>query len=461
MNKSIVGIDLGTSSVKVLQRYANGTMIKAKAKYDNISPASWWKAICEALAKIRLQDISAIGLTSQVGTYIVNDTDVIAWNGGVGTEELEQIKHTYSVDTFMREISMPHPSIISYPIPRIKYITSHYVDVKRICMPKDFICEKLTGNYVTDPYSWRGLAHLEKKDYSEFFLNELGIDRKMLPQILDVTNVAGYTRRVQLGGRFLRSGIPVYVGLNDYYAGLLGMGIYQTGDMFDVTGTSEHIGILEKSIDIDTKLVSGPYLRENVHYGVTASSGASLTLGLKQMNFDRLDMDVIRKNNPPIFLPYLNGERAPIWDADARGLFFGINKGCTKEDMAYAAMEGVVFSLYHIYETMGCPKAEQIKVAGGAAVYNTLNQLKADMFGIPVAVLEENDTSALGAVLTAAIGAGWYDSMEAAIAAACKVKEVIFPSYEYKEWMNKRYNIYKELYPAVKMQYQMLKEINT
>ena len=105
---------------------------------------------------------------------------------------------------------------------------------------------------------------------------------------------------------------------------------------------------------------------------------------------------------------------------------------------------------------MGVPQT-----AGGAAVYNSLNQLKADMFGIPVAVLEENDTSALGAILSAAIGAGWYDSIESAAIDACKVKEVIYPSFEYKEWLNKRYNIYKELYPAVKMQYQKLKEINS
>ena len=171
MNKSILGIDLGTSSVKVLQRYSNGTTIKAKAKYDDISPQSWWNAICKALAKIRLQDVSAIGLTSQVGTYIVNGQDVISWNAGTGAEELSLVKSRYSQDIFLREISMPHPEIVSYPIPRLTYIKNHFSSIERVCMPKDFICEMLTGNFVTDPYSWRGLANLEKKDYSDFFLN--------------------------------------------------------------------------------------------------------------------------------------------------------------------------------------------------------------------------------------------------------------------------------------------------
>ncbi len=461
MNKSILGIDLGTSSVKVLQRYSNGTTIKAKAKYDDISPQSWWNAICKALAKIRLQDVSAIGLTSQVGTYIVNGQDVISWNAGTGAEELSLVKSRYSQDIFLREISMPHPEIVSYPIPRLTYIKNHFSSIERVCMPKDFICEMLTGNFVTDPYSWRGLANLEKKDYSDFFLNEIGIDRSKLPRMVDVHNIAGYTKRIQLGGRYLKSGIPVYVGLNDYYAGLLGMGIIQPGDMFDISGTSEHVGIIEESMRIDTKMVSGPYLKHQVHYGVTASSGASLNTGLSLAAFDKIEIEEMRTKNPPIFLPYLNGERAPIWDMDARGVFFGINKGCKKEELAYSVMEGVVFSLYHIYESMGMPKADKIKVAGGAAVYRSLNRLKAEMFGLPVAVLEENDTSAVGAILAAAVGSGWYDSFEAAVKDVSVIKEVIEPTGEYKQWLEQRYAIYKNLYPTLKMEFKKLKEIDS
>ncbi len=461
MNKSVLGIDLGTSSVKVLQRYSNGTIIKARAKYDEISPAAWWKAICNAMSKLRLQDVAAISLSSQVGTYIINGKDVIGWNSGIGAEELNRIKREYSTDVFLREISMPHPNIASYPIPRLKYIKEHYEYVQKVCMPKDFICEQLTGNYVTDPYSWRGLANLEHKDYSSYFLQVLGIDRKALPTMLDYTDLAGYTRRINLSGRFLPAGIPVYVGLNDYFAGLFGMGIEHVGDMFDVSGTSEHLGIIENCVNTATEMVSGPYLKGNVHYGVTASSGASLNYGLQLYKCDKLDLDKVSKHNPPIFLPYLNGERAPIWDADARGMFFGISVGCTKEDMFYAVFEGVVFSLYHIYESMGKPAANRIKVAGGAAVFPILNQLKAEIFGLPVAVLEENDTSALGAAMVAALGTGWYGSDSEAIADICKIKEVVNPTGAYKEWLEKRFAIYKELYPAVKVQYEKLKEIRT
>ncbi len=461
MNKSVIGIDLGTSSVKILQLFQDKTKSISRASYKEISQEGWWGAICRALAKLELETVEAISLSSQVGTYIVNDSEVISWNSGIGKEEVFEIKKKYESEIFLKEISMMHPSIVSYPIPRLKYIKKHFKNIESICQPKDFICEKLTGKRVTDQYSWRGLANLDTKCYSTFFLNDLGIDENVLPEMKDYTSFAGVTKELLLGeGRILKAGIPVYVGLNDYYASLLGMGIRNTGDLFDISGTSEHLGVIENKVKTDTALVSGPYLYENVHYGVTASSGASVKFGLRLLSDKEIEMDKIRKNQPPIFLPYLNGERAPIWDADAKGVYFGICENCTQEELAYAAMEGVVFSLYHIYESMGCPEVKNMTISGGAAVFPVLNQLKAEMFGIPTQTLEENETSALGASIVAALGAGWYKTLEEATKDLCKIKEIFYPTGGHIEWMQKRYSIYKELYPAVKLQYEKLKELN-
>ena len=461
MNKSVIGIDLGTSSVKILQLFQDKTKSISRASYKEISQEGWWGAICRALAKLELETVEAISLSSQVGTYIVNDSEVISWNSGIGKEEVSEIKKKYESEIFLKEISMMHPSIVSYPIPRLKYIKKHFKNIESICQPKDFICEKLTGKRVTDQYSWRGLANLDTKCYSTFFLNDLGIDENVLPEMKDYTSFAGVTKELLLGeGRILKAGIPVYVGLNDYYASLLGMGIRNTGDLFDISGTSEHLGVIENKVKTDTALVSGPYLYENVHYGVTASSGASVKFGLRLLSDKEIEMYKIRKNQPPIFLPYLNGERAPIWDADAKGVYFGICENCTQEELAYAAMEGVVFSLYHIYESMGCPEVKNMTISGGAAVFPVLNQLKAEMFGIPTQTLEENETSALGASIVAALGAGWYKTLEEATKDLCKIKEIFYPTGGHIEWMQKRYSIYKELYPAVKLQYEKLKELN-
>ena len=282
MNKSVIGIDLGTSSVKILQLFRDGTKAISRASYKEISQEGWWNAIRRALAKLELDSVEAISLSSQVGTYIVNDSEVISWNSGIGKEEVSEIKKKYEPEIFLKEISMVHPNIVSYPIPRLKYIKEHFKNIESICQPKDFICEQLTGKRVTDQYSWRGLANLDTKCYSAFFLKELGIDESVLPEMKEYTSFAGMTKELLLGeGRTLKAGIPVYVGLNDYYASLLGMGIRNTGDLFDISGTSEHLGVIENEVKTDTELVSGPYLYENVHYGVTASSGASIKFGLR------------------------------------------------------------------------------------------------------------------------------------------------------------------------------------
>ena len=131
---------------------------------------------------------------------------------------------------------MPHPDIISYPLPRLKYIREHFKEIQKICQPKEYILEKLTGKWVTDAYSWRGLVNLQTRNYSAYFLRELSLEEKILPPVKRFDEIVGYTKELSFENNLLPAGIPVYVGLNDYYAGLLGMGIGETGQMFDVTG---------------------------------------------------------------------------------------------------------------------------------------------------------------------------------------------------------------------------------
>lgn len=459
MNENVIGIDLGTSSVKLLQKWKDGRINKTKVFYEETSPEGWWNAVCKGLEQLELKQTKAISLSSQVGTYIINDVDVISWSSEIGAKEVRKLRRDYPQELFVREISMPHPEIASYPIPRLHYLKEHCETLQSVCQPKDYLCERLTGNRVTDPYSWRGLANLQEQNYSSFFLRELGINEKILPAIKGPVEQAGVTKEGILEEGKLPAGIPVYVGLNDYYASLLGMGIGCEGEAFDISGTSEHLGVIQKSAKPDTALVSGPYLYGNVHYGVTASSGASVELGRRLLKEEIIALEKIREGKPPVFLPYLQGERAPIWDSDAKGVYFGIRDGCTETELAYAAFEGVVFSLYHIYETMGCPKLTSMKISGGAAALNILNRMKAEMFGIPVEIMEENDTSALGAAMIAATGAGWYQTLEQAMKESCRVKEIVRPTGIHGEWMKKRYEIYQTLYPALKQQYQSWKEL--
>ena len=127
--------------------------------------------------------------------------------------------------------------------------------------------------------------------------------------------------------------------------------------------------------------------------------------------------------------------------------------------MIYAVMEGVVFSLYHIYETMGKPDVDSITISGGAAEIDYLNILKAEIFGRKVLVVKESDVSALGACMVAAVGAGVYESYEQITSEWVQIEKIWEPKETCKEWFYKRYEIYKELYMKLKPLYEQWKKM--
>ena len=455
--KSTLGIDLGTSSVKLLVRHADGRIEKAREPYEAKNPAGWLAALVRACRKIDLTCVDAVALSAQVGTYVVNEQDVISWSDAAGLSELHEIKARYAQETFIREITMPHPDIVSYPLPRLAYMKKAYPVLESVCMPKELLIRYLTGSMVSDIYSWRGLANLDTGKYSRYFLDELGIDERILPPLCLPTDLAGTVTCEAAQQTGLREGVSVYAGCNDYFAALLGTGIHQVGDLFDITGTSEHIGGITSSMLSYAPPVSGRYFVDYVRYGVTGSSGASLDYAARLWQ-GKVDIKACREKKPPLFLPYLNGERCPVCDPDAKGVFFGISGGCDAELMAYSIMEGVSFSLKQILQTLGVT-GERIIVTGGAAQSDQLNQLKADILGITVAALDEPDASALGAAMLAGIGAGAFADLKEAIDACVGSVRVFTPDAAYDD--GGRYEMYKQMYPLLKDQFRKWKEINS
>ncbi len=453
-----VGIDLGTSSVKVLKRYADGRTEKVREPYAGSLPGGWRDAVLRALCRIGLQGTAGIGLASQVGTYVVDGAHIIGWNSPAGSEEIDGILALCDGDTWDDEICMRHPHLVSYPLPRLAYIKKHWPGAREVCQPKDWLLRELTGTYVSDPYSWRGLCRLPEGRYSRKLMELADVDPALLPPIVAPDAAAGRTRRIAFDGGEIPAGIPVYTGLNDFFASLLGMGMAE-GELFDITGTSEHLGVIEANYRPDDRMVNGPWLRGFAHYGVTACSGPSLQF------CGRLDgaayrcpdieaaaklLDEMAAKKPPVFLPYLNGERAPIWNADARGVFFGLSADCGTRELAYAAMEGVCFSIAHVHEALGSPSGTALKLSGGASENPLMNLLKAEMFDLPATNLSEPDTTALGAAMVAMVGDGRYAGYAEAARAECRAAGSVAPVGRWREWLEARYGVYKCLYPALR-----------
>lgn len=451
MIAGILGVDLGTSSVKLLYGTPAGKRVLAREPYAAADRALWWQAFCRAARSIDLGGIRAVGLSSQVGTYLADDHPPIPWDAPFGAAELDEVLSRVSADVFLREIGMRHPRLISFPLPRLLAIKRRYPEVRRICMPKDFLCQMLTGNLVSDPYSWRGLAALSENSYSAALLRTFDLDEALLPPLCAPWHAAGTVTEHAAHETGIPAGTPVFVGCNDFFSALVGMGVCEQGDLFDVTGTSEHLGVLRTELPAHNDgMICGRYFFGNAHYGVTAASGRALRLAAQLANGEDTQIAPYLAHGAPLFLPYLSGERAPIFDPDARGVYFGIDAETGRAELAYAAEEGVVFGIYHIYLSMGSPAAGRMIVSGGAARNARLGALKAALFGVPVVVSSEEEASAFGAVLHAAAGLGLYPDLRAAMAANCRTAETILPSPVLAKKLSARFSRWLELYPTVK-----------
>ncbi len=456
---TLLGIDLGTSSIKILLIDGSDTY-KAGSKYESCDPNGWYEALCSSMKSFPqelVKKVSAVGLSSQVGTYICGD-QILSWQSGAGIEEVKELIDSYDPEFFVKEIGMRHPKIASYPIPRMTWLSRNGYAGKDICQPKDLICRMLTGNLCTDLWSWRGLANPMTHEYSRYFIEKCGFTVENLPKLLDPQDLAGNVTVKAFRETGIPAGTPVFLGCNDYYAALCGMNVVTPGTLFDLTGTSEHVGLISDHDLITNDLVSGPYFDAFVTYGVTASSGASTDLAIREFGLDGLDPYMAMNKKLPIFLPYVNGERAPIWDPLAKGVFFGIGADTTRRELAYAVVEGVAFSLYHIYGNIP-GKGERMYCAGGAASDKMLCTIKASLFGVPVISLEQKDASALGAAIWAGVGSGVYKDRKSAAASMIKERFTVYPDEKLGECLKKRFEIYRGLYPSLQKSFSEYNKI--
>ena len=462
MGDSFLGIDIGTSSVKALARGSCGEeSVRVTYSPDLPRPEGWMAAIREAVARLRghLDDLAAIGLAGQTNTYVLwspdrpdGDLPVIPWSAGSGSGELAEILRLPAA-FFVEHISMPHPAMVSYPAPRILWMQRalgrEWTAATRVLQPKDWVYQKLTDLVASDPYTWRGLAHLGDASFHGTLLDRIGVEAARLPCLQAPWAAPGRLTPRAAAELGIPAGVPVFLGCNDFFASLAGMGALAPGDWFDVAGSSEHVGRIEtrSPLEVTTPLVYGPGLTHNVHYGVTAASGVSLEWGLARFAADAQPAD---EAAAPLFLPHLQGERAPHFDPDARGVFFGIHRDHGPADLLYAVCEGVAFGLLQIAAIIDDAARAPVRTSLDGPLSKPATQLKADAFGRPFVVVGQKACAALGAAMIAALGSGRFSSLGEAARAWVGVERVVEPRPERAPLLDRRYRVYASLYPALK-----------
>lgn len=501
-----LGIDIGTLGTKVLVVDSIGTVVaEHTSEYDLSQPQNgwaeqdpqlWWNATIEGikavLPKVNLQEVKGIGFSGQMHGLVMLDKNgdvirpAILWCDTRTGKECEQITRLVGKERLI-EITA-NPALSGFTASKIMWVKNNepqnYEKCCKILLPKDYIRYKLCDVFATEVSDASGMQLLDiaNRCWSDEVLQKLDIDKNLLAPVYESVEVTGYVTETASRLTGLCKGIPVVGGGGDNAAAAVGTGVVSDGKAFTTIGTSGVVFAHTSKMKIDkggrvhTFCCAVP--RQWHVMGVTQAAGLSLKwyrdnfCGEEISKAEKFGIDpyvlmdkeaesVNIGSDKLIYLPYLNGERTPHLDNNARGVFAGLAVMHGKKHMIRAVMEGVTYSLRDCVEVlkgMNVPLAD-MAVCGGGSKSPLWRQMLADVFDLKVKTLTSNQGAALGAAILAMVGTGEYKTVEQACAAIIKEKDVHRPVAENLAQYEKTYEIFSQLYPALKDSFKKLAQL--
>jgi sugar (pentulose or hexulose) kinase len=439
----VIGVDLGTSACKALAFTATGRRVAAaRAPYatrivgdqSTQRPADWLGAVRDCLGAVARQltddRVAGIGLSGQIGTHLLTDAavcplgDAVTWQDGRSGAYVARVQAGLGGDWLARELDTWLPPSGVWPLPRLAWFEAEYpgqVERARYLLgAKDYVIWWLTGRVVSDPSSWRGLARSDGTVVTAA-LARLGLP-DLAPPLAGPSAVAGGLGPEAAAATGLARGTPVVVGLSDLNAALIGIGAMATGTMFDVGGTSEHLGGITGQAAGGDRVATVPLPAVDTSryavYGVTSNAGSVITWLRQLLSLDGDALFAAAGQSQPgarglLCVPYLHGERAPLWDARARGGFVGLTSGHAAGDFARAALEGIACNLRAIRALLPATLDGPVRTTGGTAGNPAWNLIKASVLNTPLVQPREPEAASLGAAILAAAGTGLTADVEA------------------------------------------------
>jgi xylulokinase len=459
MMMKLLGIDLGTSSLKVLLTDECGNILsRASAAYPlhtpqpgwvEQSPQDWWQAAVSAVRQVifdgqAISSVDAIGLSGQMhGTVLLDGSGRCLYPAVIWPDQRSPSQVSEIIDQVGRmrwiEIagSLPATGFQAVTLrwfQQNKHDVWHQVD--KVLLPKDYLRWRMCADFTTDPSdaAGTGLMDVGKRCWSPVLLDQLQVGHDLLPDIKPSQEIAGRLIPRAAKELGLPAGIPVVVGAADTAASLLGAGIAAGDDLLLTISTGGQLLTVCNAFQIDplgrlhtfcSAFEPGDHTSGWYLMGATLSAGQSLRW-LRE-NIFRLDKSegydqmitwaeqAAVGAGGLIFSPYLLGERSPNTDQNARGSFVGLSIQHGRPELVRAVLEGVVFSLFEKYLSLveNGFQAGRILLAGGGARSATWSQIVADVFGLPVHRVGIMEQSAYGAALLAGAGIGLFNLAQA------------------------------------------------
>ena len=487
----ILCLDIGTSACKgalvdpagffVAQcRREYALMLDAVSGRAEQDPFVLWAAVRDVIASLAdrpefRERIAAISLTAQMCTHLLLDSDdrpltpFLSWADRRAEPTSREMGEAFSENERAAEFGARLSLGPSWPIPRLKWWRDHQpalLDRARLLIqPKEWIIWNLTGLWLSDLSSLRGLRHQSSGAVSERFAQWAGFDPALAPSVADPAAVVGSLDDRLVSEWSLPKTTPVILGWNDFASALLGAtGLPDRTVGFDITGTSEHLGFASASGEgLSPCLLQEIPLSDRcrLRYGVTSSSGRTLDWYWSRLRHRRTDGDGLRElenevaRTPAgaeelIFLPCIDGERAPWPDPAARGCFFGIRPDHTEAHFSRAVLEGVAFTLASIYRRLGRARPlDEFRVVGGGSALASWNQIKADILGVPFTTLDASEAGCLGAAILGAKALGWSRSVAEAAQAMIRPQRTFIPNRAGASLYARQHDRFERLYVAL------------
>ena len=457
---NLLGIDLGTSSVKVLVTDDKGSILsRGSADYPMLTPKpgwaeqdphDWWQAAIlatrEAVSGLKDEPrLSAIGFSGQMhGTVLLGSRDqllqpAIIWPDQRSSHQVKEITELVGKERLLKITgSMAATGFQSATLRWTQQDQEQvWAKTRKVLLPKDYLRWLMCGEFATDPSDAAGTGFLdgEHRAWSQEILTELQVDLDLLPPIKSSIHQGGILRSDAAQEFGLPVGTPVVVGAADTAASLLGAGVTEVGDLLLTISTGGQLITPSSRFVADRQGRLHSFcsaLEPDRHQAGWYLMGATLSAGqslrwlrdnvLKTSNKEGYTQMIAWAAKAPIgsdgliFAPYLAGDRAADDDLQVRGAFIGLTIRHGKAELVRAVLEGVVYSLYEKYlmlvENGATP--ERIILAGGGARSTLWTQIVADVFGLPVQRLLVEEQSAFGAALLAGAGIGLFDAAEGA-----------------------------------------------
>ena len=487
-----IGVDLGTSAVKLLLMDEKGDIKKIVSKeyplyfphpgWSEQHPEDWFTQSVEGIKELTSEcdksQVAGISFGGQMHGLVILDKDdqvirpAILWNDGRTTEETDYLNNEIGKETLSKYTA--NIAFTGFTAPKILWVKKNepenFAKITKIMLPKDYLAYCLSGSFCSDYSDASGmlLMDVEHKCWSKEMMDICGVTEEQLPKLYESYEVVGSLKPEVAAELGLSENVKIIAGAGDNAAAAVGTGTVGDGRCNISLGTSGTIFISSANFGVDKNNALHSFAHADGHYHLMGCmlSAASCNkwwmddiIGTKDYGAEQENITKLGENHV-FFLPYLMGERSPHNDEFARGTFTGMTMDTERKDMTQAVLEGVAFAIRDCFEvgkSLGI-RVESTRMCGGGAKSELWCKIMANVLGIPVELLESEEGPAMGAAMLAMVAAGEYNCVEDASNALVKVRKTIRPDEKIIERYEDKYNKFRCIYPAMKNVFRTINE---